>query len=126
VVDVRRSVHALRPPALAELGLVPALQETAARDGRGGLRASVEAPKDPPPLPAAEGACYHIAQEAMANVLRHTKADTCVVRLDLDDVAGLLRLHVEDDGRGICPGRGRALGSRRCASGRKSSAERAQ
>ena len=76
VVDVRRSVHALRPPALDELGLVPALRETAAQYGQGGMRISLEAPDSLPPLPAAvEVACYHIAQEAMSNVVRHAGAD---------------------------------------------------
>src|SRR3712207_8753308 len=51
--DVRRSVHALRPPALDELGLVGALREVAGQYGRGGLRVSVEVPDELPPLPAA-------------------------------------------------------------------------
>ena len=34
VADVRRSVHALRPPALDELGLVPALRKVAASTAR--------------------------------------------------------------------------------------------
>jgi len=114
VVDVRRSVHALRPPALDELGLVPALRETAAQYGQGGLRISVEALEDLPSLPAAvEVAAYHIdyiAQEAMTNAVRHAEAKACVVRLDLDDEAGLLRLEVEDDGCGTGPGRGTGVG----------------
>ena len=111
VVDVRSSVHALRPPALDELGLVPALRETAAQYGQGGLRISVEAPENLPPLPAAvEVAAYHIAQEAMTNVLRHAEASTCAVRMDLDSEAGLLRLQVEDSGRGIGAERGTGVG----------------
>ncbi len=111
VVDVRRSVHALRPPALDELGLVPSLRETAAQYGQGGLRTSVEAPENLPPLPAAvEVAAYHIAQEAMTNVVRHAEANACFVRLDLDDEAGLLRLQVQDDGRGIGVDRGTGVG----------------
>ena len=111
VVDVRRSVHALRPPALDELGLVPALRETAAQYDQGSFRISVEAPEDLPPLPAAvEVAAYHIAQEAITNVVRHAEARSCLVRLDLDDEVGLLRLEVEDDGRGIGPERGTGVG----------------
>lgn len=101
VTDVRRSVHALRPPILDELGLIPALRETAAHFGRG---FSVEAPDDLPPFPAAvEVAAYRIAQEAMTNVVRHAAARTCAVSLDLDEEAGVLRLLVEDDGRGMEP-----------------------
>jgi len=104
VADVRRSVHALRPPALDELGLLPALRETAAQYGQAGLRVRVEAPEGGtlPPLPAAvEVAAYRIAQEAMTNVVRHAGASSCVVRFGPDGGAGLLRLEVEDDGRGI-------------------------
>ena len=102
VSDVRRSVHALRPPALDELGLIGAIREGAARYGRGGLRLSVEAPEELPTLPAAvEVAAYRIAQEATTNVVRHAEASNCWVRIALDEDAGVLRLEVEDDGRGI-------------------------
>jgi signal transduction histidine kinase len=103
VSDVRRSVHALRPPALDELGLLGALEEGAAQYGRaGGLRVWVEAPEELPPLAAAvEVACYRIAQEAMTNAVRHAEADNCWVRVTPDADAGTLRLEVEDDGRGI-------------------------
>jgi signal transduction histidine kinase len=102
VSDVRRSVHALRPPALDELGLVEALREVTGQFGRDGLRVSVEAPEELPPLPAAvEVACYRIAQEAMTNVVRHAQASNCWVRLALDEEAGTLSVEVEDDGRGI-------------------------
>ena len=105
VSDVRRSVHALRPPALDELGLVPALREGAAQYGQNGLRVSVEAPESLPPLPAAvEVAAYRIAQEAMTNVVRHAGASSCSVRIALDEEAeeaDVLHLEVEDDGRGV-------------------------
>ena len=102
VADVRNSVHALRPPALDELGLVSAIEETAAQYVGNGLRVSVEAPDDLPPLPAAaEVAAYRIAQEAMTNVVRHAGAASCAVRFEFDEEAGLLCLTVEDDGRGI-------------------------
>jgi signal transduction histidine kinase len=102
VSDVRRSVHALRPPALDELGLVPALREGAAQYGQNGLHISMEAPASLPPLPAAvEVATYHIAQEAMTNVVRHAGASNCSMRLTLDEEANVLHLEVEDDGRGL-------------------------
>jgi len=102
VADVRRSVHALRPPALDELGLVGALSETAGQYGRGDLRVSVETPEELPLLPAAvEVACYRIAQEAMTNVVRHAEASNCWIRIALDEEADVLHLEVEDDGRGI-------------------------
>jgi signal transduction histidine kinase len=111
VADVRRAVHALRPPTLDELGLVPALRETAAQYERVGLSISVEAPEEMPPLPAAvEVAAYRIAQEAIINAVRHAGASSCSVRFDLDEEAELLSLEVEDDGRGIGEDRGLGVG----------------
>jgi two-component system NarL family sensor kinase len=102
ISDVRRSVHALRPPALDELGLVPALREGAAHYNQNGLRISVEAPTSLPPLPAAvEVAAYHIAREAMTNVVRHAGASKCSMRIALDEEADVLHLEVEDDGSGL-------------------------
>jgi signal transduction histidine kinase len=102
ISDVRRSVHALRPPALDELGLVPALQEAAAQYSQNGLCVTLEAPENVPPLPAAvEVAAYRIAQEAITNVVRHAGANNCWVRVGFDEEAEMLRVEVEDDGRGI-------------------------
>jgi signal transduction histidine kinase len=102
VSDVRHSVHALRPPALDELGLVGALKEGAIQYDPGGLRVSVENPEELSHLPAAvEVACYRIVQEALANVVRHARASNCSIRIRLDEEAGALSVEVEDDGRGI-------------------------
>jgi signal transduction histidine kinase len=102
VSDVRRSVHALRPPALDELGLVGALEEGAIQYGPAGLRISVEDPEELSRLPAAvEVACYRIVQEALANVVRHAGASNCSIRIRPDDKTSALVVEVEDDGRGI-------------------------
>ena len=102
VRDVRHSVHALRPPALDELGLIGALREGAIQYGPAGLRVSVEDTGELSHLPAAvEVACYRIAQEAVANVVRHARASHCSIRIRLDEEASTLSVEVEDDGRGI-------------------------
>ena len=116
VVDIRRLVYGLRPPALDDLGLVPAIREQASKHGlladdpvtfgRGAagknvLAFSVEAPEKLPPLPAAvEVACYRIVQEAITNVVRHSEAGTCSIRLSIvaEDELGL---EIGDDGVGI-------------------------
>jgi signal transduction histidine kinase len=98
ISDIRRLVYNLRPPALDELGLIGAVREAAAQYDTNGLRISVEAPENLPPLPAAvEVACYRIAQEAMTNVVRHARAKNCVVRLAVGDA---LELEIADDGTG--------------------------
>ena len=60
----------------------------------------VEAPEALPPLSAAvEVAAYHIAQEALHNVVRHAEARRCVIRLEVDGAR--LVVEVQDDGRGL-------------------------
>lgn len=105
IADVRRVVDGLRPPALDELGLVDALRSKARRltggngAGQGNLRIDIDAPASLPPLPAAvEVATYRIATEALANVVNHAAAKSCLVRLSVGDQ---LVLEVSDDGRGI-------------------------
>jgi signal transduction histidine kinase len=100
ISEVRRIVDDLRPPALAELGLVAALQARAAQTSRrsdgADLVATVDAPDELPPLPAAiEVAAYRIATEALVNVVRHSRASQVVVRLAC---AESLDLEVVDDG----------------------------
>jgi len=103
LADIRRVAYALRPPALDELGLVPALREHAAHYTQSnGLRVALEAPEQLPPLPAAvEVAAYHIALEALTNVARHAQAQSCRIRLSLAD--GLC-LEIADDGCGLPTG----------------------
>ncbi len=102
--DVRQLVDGLRPPALDELGLIPAIREQAARlngDERG-VRISVDGPDELTELPAAvEVAAFRIAVEAITNVVRHADARTCVVRLALN---GALEVDVNDDGNAMSSG----------------------
>ncbi|HKH11564.1 MAG TPA: GAF domain-containing sensor histidine kinase [Rubrobacter sp.] len=117
VADIRRLVYGLRPPALDDLGLVPAIREQASKHGKladdpatfgrgaagkNALAFSVEAPEKLPPLPAAvEVACYRIVQEAITNVVRHSEARTCRIRLSIDAAENELGLEIVDDGVGI-------------------------
>jgi signal transduction histidine kinase len=100
IADIRRLVYDLRPPALDELGLVPALREQALQYHHlNGLQVTIEAPPQLPTLPAAvEVAAYRIALEGMTNVSRHAQAHTCSVRLQLADT---LMIEVSDDGQGL-------------------------
>jgi signal transduction histidine kinase len=100
LADVRRLVYDLRPPALDRLGLVPALQQYAARLAeRGTLDISVSAPVLPPLPAAVEVAAYRIATEALTNAARHSGAQHTSVSFTLDDAK--LRLEVADDGVGL-------------------------
>ena len=73
-------------------------------DGEVGLRITVDAPEELPPLPAAvEVAAYNIAREAITNAARHAQAHFCQVRLAIEDVPGRpeLVLKISDDGVGL-------------------------
>jgi signal transduction histidine kinase len=101
VGEIRRLVYDMRPPALDELGLVPALRQRAAsmrtEDGRA-MHVSVEAPDALPGLPAAvETAAYRIATEALANAARHSGSDQADLRIGV--TAGRLSVTVRDRGR---------------------------
>jgi signal transduction histidine kinase len=64
-------------------------------------------------LPAAvEVAAYRIVAEALTNVVRHSGARTCTVRLDRDDAGGVPALYVEivDDGIGLATTRHDGVG----------------
>ena len=111
VNDVRRLVYYLRPPALDQLGLVLAVREYSEQcgdagesGGEGGLRVTVDASEQLPPLPAAvEVAAYYIAREALTNAARHARAHSCRVRLAFEDAPERpeLWLEISDDGVGL-------------------------
>jgi signal transduction histidine kinase len=107
VADVRGLVYDLRPPALDQLGLVPAIRDYAeqcASEDEDGMRITVDAPEELPPLPAAvEVAAYYIAREAITNTARHARARSCRVHLTLQDGPERveLRLEITDDGVGL-------------------------
>ncbi|CAN5858368.1 hypothetical protein BH23ACT12_BH23ACT12_15160 [soil metagenome] len=100
IVDVRRLVDNLRPPALDELGLVGALRQSAEQTVRRAdgevVEVAIEVPEPLPPLPAAiEVAAFRIATEAVNNVVRHSRASRAVVLLRHGKS---LEIEVVDDG----------------------------
>jgi signal transduction histidine kinase len=101
ITDIRRVVYNLRPPALDELGMLPAIQEQARQSSTGGLQVSVHAPDQMPPLSAAvEVAAYRIVMEALTNVERHAHARHCRISLSVNDQVSI---EVVDDGVGLLP-----------------------
>jgi signal transduction histidine kinase len=108
-LDVRRIVYDLRPPALDDLGLLGALQQSAARYEISGPRFAMDVQAPLPDLPAAvETAVYRITQEAMTNVVRHAEATDCNVRLFSEN--GRLIVEIEDNGRGLPAGQPSGVG----------------
>jgi anti-sigma regulatory factor (Ser/Thr protein kinase) len=114
-LDIRRLIYDLRPPALDDLGLVAALQESLARYQQSGLECVLEVAEPLPALPAAvEVAVYRIALESLTNVARHAGARTCQVCLVLTTSRHRrgLCLEVLDDGCGLPAPRPAGVGLR--------------
>jgi two-component system, NarL family, sensor histidine kinase DevS len=101
IVALRAIITDLRPAALDELGLEPALRTLVAGVAQaGGLLARVSIKLGAVRLdPDVETIAYRVAQEALTNVVKHADARTVTVELILD--AERLRLIVADDGRGF-------------------------
>ena len=99
VSEIRRLVYDMRPPALDELGLVPALRQQVAslQTPQGhAMHVQVEA-HDLPALPAAvETAAFRIATEAAMNSARHSGTDQAWVQIQHRD--GCLEVSIRDNG----------------------------
>jgi signal transduction histidine kinase len=110
--DVRRLAVELRPKALDDFGLVPALErlaETFAEQTN--VKVDVEAVLGEGRLGAeVETALYRIVQEALTNVIKHANAQT--VSVVLTRQGDRIAVVIEDDGRGFDPetARGERLG----------------
>lgn len=99
--DIRRMAHELRPAILDELGLHDALLALTRRMSRP-PRLTVELKVRGNLIVLPEDlrlTCYRVAQEALANVVRHSNASRAEVHVDLD--AHVLRLSIMDDGTGF-------------------------
>jgi signal transduction histidine kinase len=98
--EMRLLIFELHPPALEKSGLAGALQiRLDAVEGRGGMQTDLQvegAEKLPPPV---QVELYHIALEALNNVLKHAKARHVRVTIRFLDTATCIE--VEDDGVGF-------------------------
>ena len=102
IAHVRAHSGSLRPPELASLGLSGAVQKLLERQFSHSATAHgfdhVDAPQQLPP--AIELALYRVAQESLANIVRHARASRVTVRLEHAPGAGAVRLTIADDGIG--------------------------
>lgn len=98
---IRRLVHDLRPPSLDDLGLVGAVRE-GIENYQDKLLFSFIVPDRLPSLTAAvEVAAFRIIQEAVANVVKHAKATSCQIIIEVEDGDRFIFLKVKDNGRGV-------------------------
>jgi signal transduction histidine kinase len=102
---LRHLITELRPAALDDLGLVPALEALARRaQAIDSLDVQTEIELGPEYEdqrldPELESTLYRVVQEALTNVSRHAKATSAVISVSERD--GLIRAAVTDDGQGL-------------------------
>jgi two-component system sensor histidine kinase DegS len=104
ILDMRRAILGLRPVALEEVGLVPALRrlvEDFENQHQAHVTLNVSGPEQRLPLEL-ELPLFRVVQEALRNVGKHARAS--LVRIDLDlTQAKAVRLTVRDNGLGFDP-----------------------
>ena len=98
--DVRALAVELRPSALDDFGLVPALERLAETfQARSGLETLVQANLNGRLPPEVETVLYRVVQEALTNIVKHAGAEhvSIVIRSREKSVAAT----IDDDGRGF-------------------------
>lgn len=112
--QLRRTLTALRHGENAETPTDPApgladLDQLVASTQHAGVLAIVDTVGAPRPLPGEiDLAAYRIIQESVTNVVRHSGARTCRVRIEYEEAA--LAVTVADDGHGVLGSGGTGFG----------------
>jgi PAS domain S-box-containing protein len=98
---VRRISHQLHPSVLDDIGLEAALEQYAEEfEQRSGITTQFTSRNMPDSLPMeVASSIYHIAQECLRNVSKHSRTETVSVDLEFRDK--LLRLTIKDQGIGL-------------------------
>lgn len=99
LAEARSAIGGLRPPVLDDLGLAGGLASLAASIAEVDLDLELADERLPEHI---EVAFYRIAQEALQNIIKHSRALAAEVRFSIDD--GVARLEVADNGVGFDPG----------------------
>lgn len=103
--EMRLLIFELRPPVLAKIGLAAALQARLdSVEVRGGMQTElhVDGIQNPQHLSrAVEEELYHIAQEALNNILKHADAQHVWIHLCFSETETFLT--IRDDGVGFTP-----------------------
>ncbi|RCK76092.1 MAG: two-component sensor histidine kinase [Anaerolineae bacterium] len=99
--ELRKIILDLRPSILDDLGLIPAIRWYGrSRLEEAGIRFNFSAPEDFPPLPDWISTClFRISQEAINNIVKHSKATQARITLqqEIDGVS----LTIQDNGIGF-------------------------
>ena len=102
IESLRTLITELRPAALDEIGLAPAIESLGQRLAAvEGLEVDVEVEVGGRLDPELETTVYRIVQEALTNIAKHARAEH--VRIDVALDYDVVRVEVTDDGRGFDP-----------------------
>jgi signal transduction histidine kinase len=104
VRKLRDLIAELRPAALDDLGLGPAIESLARRQAAIGVFAvelDIQLESDRRLHHDTETAIYRIVQEALSNAVKHAGAEA--VRLRVTQLTDRVQVAVEDDGHGFAP-----------------------
>jgi signal transduction histidine kinase len=101
--DVKRLAVELRPKALDDFGLLPALERlTTVFEEQTGIDTQLESRLQDARLPGEiETVLYRVVQEALTNVIKHARAER--VSILLHETGSKVGVVIEDDGRGFDP-----------------------
>jgi signal transduction histidine kinase len=102
IESLRALIAELRPPALDQLGLAPALASLAQRTAAGNdleVRADVELPDDRRLAPEVETTVYRVVQESLTNVVKHAQASS--IDMAVRCARDVVEVTVADDGAGF-------------------------
>jgi signal transduction histidine kinase len=108
IENLRAIITDLRPSLLDDLGLLPAIKALLDRRREGGLEIESELGLPDPErggeglAPELETTVYRLVQEALTNVVKHSRAST--VRVSVKLAEGEVIVEVHDDGVGFEPG----------------------
>jgi signal transduction histidine kinase len=102
IQGLRSLITELRPAALDEIGLAPAIESLGERLAAvEGLEVEIDVDVGSRLDQELETAAYRLVQEALTNVAKHARAERVSISVTLG--YGALRIEVADDGRGFDP-----------------------
>ncbi len=102
IESLRTLITELRPAALDEIGLAPAIDSLGKRLAAvEGLEVELDVELGGRLEPEVETTVYRLVQEALTNVAKHAQAERVRVHVALD--YDVVRVEVSDDGRGFDP-----------------------
>lgn len=101
--ETRSLAHELKPMSIDQLGLFTALKSTCYNVAKeSGLTYDIQIPEQTINLGGEVDVCiYRVVQEALNNILRHSKAKSFNVKISIENHT--LTLYVSDDGIGFSP-----------------------